>query len=106
MEVVRRTIKRARTPINVPTMKEIKKTSSRRLAFLGKPLRLRGNSTVSIPLGVVLLFPLIVLVFILVLFVRHPSSPALGILSSVGSPPEIRYVRSNGVTRVRKLTTP
>lgn len=73
-------------------MKEFKKSSSRRLAFLGRPLRLRGNSSISIPLGVVLLFPCIVLIFILVLFVRHPSSPAHGMLSPGGSPPEIRRI--------------
>lgn len=63
------------------------------LAFFQRPLRLRGNSAVSIPLGVVLIFPVLVVVLILVLFVRHPSSPGR-ILMPAGSPPSIRYVRA------------
>ncbi|KAI1122925.1 nucleotide-diphospho-sugar transferase [Nemania abortiva] len=62
-----------------------------RLAFLRRPLRLRGNSSISVPLGVVVLFPCIVLILILVLFVRHPSSPGR-ILIPAGSPPAIRKI--------------
>lgn len=62
------------------------------MAFFQRPLRLRGNSAVSIPLGVVLVFPVLVVVLILVLFVRHPSSPGR-ILMPAGSPPAIRYAR-------------
>ncbi|PNP38466.1 hypothetical protein TGAMA5MH_09547 [Trichoderma gamsii] len=62
-----------------------------RLAFFQRPLRLRGNSAVSIPLGVVLVFPVLVVVLILVLFVRHPSSPGR-ILMPAGSPPAIRKI--------------
>ncbi|TFB06407.1 O-glycoside alpha-1,2-mannosyltransferase-like protein 4 [Trichoderma ghanense] len=61
------------------------------LAFFQRPLRLRGNSAVSIPLGVVLVFPVLVVVLILVLFVRHPSSPGR-ILMPAGSPPSIRKI--------------
>lgn len=66
-----------------------KNTLASRLAFFRRPLRLRGNSTVSVPLGVVLIFPLLVVVLILVLFVRHPSSPGR-ILMPAGAPPAIR----------------
>lgn len=45
----------------------------------------------SIPLGVVLLFPCIVVMLILVLFVRHPSSPGR-ILMPAGAPPAIRKI--------------
>jgi mannosyltransferase len=62
-----------------------------RLAFFRRPLRLRGNSRISVPLGVVVLFPCIVLVLILVLFVRHPSSPGT-ILMPAGAPPAIRRI--------------
>ncbi|UKZ97047.1 uncharacterized protein TrAFT101_011817 [Trichoderma asperellum] len=62
-----------------------------RLAFFQRPLRLRGNSAVSIPLGVVLVFPVLVVVLILMLFVRHPSSPGR-ILMPAGSPPAIRKI--------------
>jgi hypothetical protein len=65
-----------------------------RLAFFRRPLRLKGNSSISIPLGVVLLFPCIVVVLILVLFVRHPKS-GVGILMPAGAPPAIRYAYSH-----------
>lgn len=60
-----------------------------RLAFFRRPLRLRGNSAVSVPLGVVILFPLIVVLVILILFVLHPSS-GVSILIPSGSPPAVR----------------
>ena len=62
-----------------------------RLAFFRRPLRLKGSSSISVPLGVVIIFPCIVVVLILVLFVRHPSSPGR-ILMPAGAPPAIRYV--------------
>lgn len=43
------------------------------------------------PLGVVLLFPITVLLLVLVLFVRHPNSPGRALLPS-GSPPAIRKI--------------
>jgi len=64
-----------------------------RLAFFRRPLRLKGNSSISIPLGVVLLFPCIVVVLILVLFVRHPKS-GVGMLIPAGTPPAIKYALS------------
>ncbi|KAB5518038.1 alpha-mannosyltransferase [Coniochaeta sp. 2T2.1] len=66
-------------------------TLSSRLAFFRRPLRLRGNSSISVPLGVVILFPVIVIILILVLFVRHPSSPGLKLMPA-GSPPTIRKI--------------
>jgi mannosyltransferase len=63
---------------------------SSRLAFFRRPLRLRGNSKFSIPLGVVLLFPCIVIILILVLVIRH-SKAGVGILIPAGTPPAIRY---------------
>uniref|UniRef100_A0A8H7NIV6 Mannosyltransferase n=1 Tax=Bionectria ochroleuca TaxID=29856 RepID=A0A8H7NIV6_BIOOC len=62
-----------------------------RLAFFRRPLRIRGNSSISVPLGVVIVFPVLVVVLILVLFVRHPSSPAR-ILVPAGAPPAIRKI--------------
>lgn len=84
-------------PPQLPTLDE-KRTSKNkglasRLAFFRRPLRLRGNSSVSVPLGVVIIFPVLVVVLILVLFVRHPSSPGR-ILVPAGAPPAIRYVRA------------
>ncbi|QUC23577.1 uncharacterized protein UV8b_07818 [Ustilaginoidea virens] len=62
-----------------------------RLAFFRRPLRLRGNSTVSVPLGVVLVFPLLVVILILVLFVQHPSSSGR-VSVPAGAPPAIRKI--------------
>jgi mannosyltransferase len=64
---------------------------SPRFAFFRRRIRLKGNSSISIPLGFVLLFPCLVIVFILLLFVRHPSSPG-GILIPAGTPPSIRKI--------------
>ena len=63
--------------------------SSSRLAFFRRRIRLKGNSKVSVPLGAVLLFPCIVIVLILVLIIRHPSSTG-GMLMPAGAPPTIR----------------
>ena len=68
-----------------------KRTVTSRLAYLRRPLRLKGNSSISVPLGVVILFPCIVVVLILLLFVRHPSS-AGRILMPAGAPPAIKFV--------------
>ncbi|ERS97400.1 mannosyltransferase [Sporothrix schenckii 1099-18] len=62
-----------------------------RLEFFRRPLRLRGNSSISVPLGVVILFPCIVVILILVLFVKHPNSPGR-ILMPAGAPPSIRKI--------------
>jgi mannosyltransferase len=87
------------SPPQLPLSDEKGKPRSRRtlashLAYLRKPLRLRGNSTISVPLGVVVLFPCIVVILILVLFVRHPNSPGR-ILMPAGAPPAIRLVASS-----------
>lgn len=66
-----------------------RRTWASRVAYFKRPLRLRGNSTISVPLGVVVLFPCIVVILILMLFVRHPSSPGR-ILLPAGAPPAIK----------------
>jgi mannosyltransferase len=98
MDLFRRAYKRVptttpRLPANDDKMKPRQKGLASRLAFFRRPLRLRGNSSISVPLGVVVLFPCIVVILILVLFVRHPSSPGR-ILMPAGAPPAIRYVTS------------
>jgi mannosyltransferase len=92
MGFIQRVLKRMPSSPNLPSIDEVKTRakSSSRLAFFRRPLRLKGNSSISIPLGVVLLFPCIVVVLILVLFVRHPKS-GVGILMPAGAPPAIRY---------------
>ena len=83
----------------LPTLKSLQSTSlkeasekiSPRLAFFRKRIRIRGNSKISVPLYLVLLFPCIVVILILFLFVRHPNSPA-GRLIPSGTPPSIRRI--------------
>ncbi|KAE9373484.1 glycosyltransferase family 15 protein [Stipitochalara longipes BDJ] len=93
MGFVQRVMKRIPSSRSLPSMDEVKEKTkvSSRLAFFRRPLRLKGNSSISIPLGVVLLFPCIVVVLILVLFVRHPKS-GVGILMPAGAPPAIRKI--------------
>ena len=62
-----------------------------KLAFFKRRIRLKGNSKISIPLGVVLLFPCIVIILILILIIVHPSSPGT-IFIPAGAPPAIRKI--------------
>ncbi|EGS17888.1 alpha-1,2-mannosyltransferase-like protein [Thermochaetoides thermophila DSM 1495] len=63
-------------------------TWTSRLAYLRRPLRLRKGSSITVPLGVVILCPLAVIIFVLVLIVRHPNSGGR-ILIPAGAPPAI-----------------
>jgi mannosyltransferase len=59
------------------------------LSFFRRRIRLKGNSSISIPLGFLLLFPSLVVVIILILVIKHPSGPGM-ILVPAGTPPSIR----------------
>lgn len=88
--------KRLPTSEKLPTLKSLQSTSLRdvsasQLAFLRQRIRLRGNSKVSIPLYLVLLFPCIVVVLILAIFVRHPVAPDGRSIPS-GTPPTVRKI--------------
>ncbi|MCJ1256127.1 alpha-1,2-mannosyltransferase (Kre5) [Lignoscripta atroalba] len=100
MGLVQNIAKRIPSSPNLPSLEKFpslgdlsrqKDRISPRLAFFRRRIRLKGNSKISIPLGAVLLFPCIVMILILVLVVRHPSSPA-GILMPAGAPPSIRRI--------------
>ncbi len=80
----------------MPTLKSLQQASLKdaavpSLTFLRKRIRIRGNSKFGVPLYLVLLFPCIVVVVLLLLFVRHPDSPA-GRLIPSGAPPSIRKI--------------
>jgi mannosyltransferase len=62
-----------------------------RAAIFRKRIRLK-NSTVSLPLGIVLLFPCLVIIVIIILFARHPDSDGMMMMPG-GTPPSIRYVQ-------------
>lgn len=54
-------------------------------------IRLKGNSSVSVPLAIVLLFPCIVIIVIVILFTRHSDSEGVMVMPT-GTPPSIRCV--------------
>lgn len=96
MDYVKSVKKRLPTAESLPTLKQLQYASLRdasvpRLSFLRKRIRLRGNSKVSVPLYMVLLFPCIVVVLSLFLLVGHPDSPAARLIPS-GTPPIIRKI--------------
>ena len=106
MGIVQNIAKRIPSSPNLPSLEKLpslgdlsrqRERITPRLAFFQRRIRLRGNSKISIPLGVVLLFPCIVIILILVLVVRHPSSPG-GILLPAGAPPSIRYEKRSNLT--------
>lgn len=99
MEAHRRSRAASTRQLQLPSLDEKdsgskRKTLASRLEFFRRPLRLRGNSTVSVPLGVVIFFPVLVVVLILLIFVRH-NNPSSAILVPAGAPPAIRYVHSH-----------
>lgn len=94
MGLVQKLVKRMPSALGTPPLDDVahqKHRSSSRLAFFRRRIRLNGNSNIAIPLGAVILFPCIVIILILVLVVRHPSSTG-GILMPAGAPPTIRFV--------------
>jgi hypothetical protein len=93
MNIVRRIVKRLPSAPALASLEDVSREKGTRLsplAFLRRRIRLRGNSSVSIPLGVVLIFPCVIIVLIVTIFARHPSSS--GVLVPAGSPPSIRFV--------------
>ncbi|EEA28336.1 O-glycoside alpha-1,2-mannosyltransferase 4 [Talaromyces marneffei ATCC 18224] len=93
MNIVRRIVKRLPSAPALASLEDVSREKGTRLsplAFLRRRIRLRGNSTVSIPLGVVLIFPCVIIILIVLIFVRHPSSS--GARVPAGSPPSIRRI--------------
>jgi hypothetical protein len=85
-------VKRIPSSPNLPSLDDLKSEKAPALpglSFFRRRIRLKGNSSISIPLGFVLLFPCIVVLLILIIVVQHPSSPGR-ILMPAGSPPSIR----------------
>jgi mannosyltransferase len=96
MDLFRRATKASKSP-ELPAGPSEKRWQAKqkgmgsRLAFFRRPLRLRGNSTLTVPLGAVIMFPVLIVILILVMLVRHPSSPGR-ILIPAGAPPAIRKI--------------
>ena len=94
MGFVQRLIKRLPSVSSAPISedwKHEKPRSQSKLSFFRRRIRLKGNSSISIPLGFLLLFPSLVVVLILILVIKHPNSTGR-ILVPAGTPPSIRYV--------------
>ncbi|KAI4197809.1 MAG: hypothetical protein LQ346_002906 [Caloplaca aetnensis] len=94
MGFVQKLVKRIPSIPSPPPLDGVSREKSRspsKLAFFRRRIRLNGNSKISVPLGAVLLFPCIVIILILVLIVRHPSSTG-GMLMPAGAPPTIRKI--------------
>ncbi|KAH8705078.1 putative alpha-1,2-mannosyltransferase [Talaromyces proteolyticus] len=94
MNIVRRIVKRLPLAPALASVEDASREKGQRplqFAFLRRRIRLRGNSSISIPLGFVLLFPCIVIILIVLLFVRHPSTSG-GMLIPAGTPPSIRRI--------------
>jgi mannosyltransferase len=96
MDLFRRAKGKSQSSLQLPSFDDEKKDAKQknlaaRLAFLRRPLRLRGNSSISIPFGIVLLFPALVLILIVVLFIKHPNS-AGNMLIPAGAPPAVRKI--------------
>nr|CEG04089.1 unnamed protein product [Fusarium clavum] len=98
MDLIRRATKVApsKPPLQLPLDEKRdskhNKAVDNRMAFFRRPLRLKGNSTISVPLGVVIFFPMLVLILIFILFVSHPSSPGRGFLIPGGAAPKMRKI--------------
>lgn len=99
MDLVNKLVKRIPSAASLPSLNDLAQSKERlspTWAFFRRRVRLKGNSSISIPLGAVLLFPCVVVVLILIVIVRHPDSPAAMLLPA-GAPPAIRFVRSRGL---------
>ncbi|KAG0633783.1 nucleotide-diphospho-sugar transferase [Tuber brumale] len=92
MGLVSHLVRRIPSKAAIPSLEDISKGRlPSRLSFLRRRIRLKGNSSISIPLGVVLLFPITVVLLIMLLFSRNPDNRT-SILIPSGSPPAIRRI--------------
>src|SRR5271156_3786106 len=92
MGFLRGFLKRMPSSPPLPTVDDLRSDKGRILpsfSFFRRRIRLKGNSSISIPLGFVLIFPCLVVLLILIIVVQHPSTPGR-ILMPAGSPPSIR----------------
>ncbi|KAF2817211.1 alpha-1,2-mannosyltransferase Kre5 [Mytilinidion resinicola] len=94
MGLVQNLVKRIPSSPSIPGLDDLQRRADKlspRLAFFRRRIRIKGNSSISIPLGIVLLFPCLVIILILILFVRHPQSPGI-MMMPAGAPPSIRKI--------------
>ncbi|KAK3683116.1 O-glycoside alpha-1,2-mannosyltransferase 4 [Vermiconidia calcicola] len=98
MDYLKSVQSRLPTSESIPTLKSLQYSSLRDasvppLAFFRKRIRMRNNSKISVPLYLVLLFPCIVVIALLFLFIaRHPDTPGARGLIPSGAPPSIRKI--------------
>lgn len=87
---VRKNVSSPSLPQSYPTFSDVSQRA-RQFSIRNLMRRRVRLKTISVPLLVVILFPLAVVILALVLFLRHPDSPGR-VLMPAGSPPSIRYV--------------
>ncbi|KAK4946701.1 O-glycoside alpha-1,2-mannosyltransferase 4 [Elasticomyces elasticus] len=91
MGFLQRIFKRLPSNPSAEDFKNEKSKSMSKLSFFRRRVKLKGNSSISIPLGFLLLFPSLVVILILIIVVKHPNSPGR-ILVPAGTPPSIRKI--------------
>lgn len=104
MGLVRNLIEQMPSSPNIPSLQDLTSEKERYapgLSFFKRRIRLKGNSKISVPLGIVLLFPLIVVILIIVLVARHNATPG-SLMMPAGAPPAIRYTSNLGTHRFRR----
>ena len=92
MGIVRDLAKRIPSSPSLPSLHDLggeKESLNPTISVFKRRIRLKGNSKVSVPLGAVLLFPLLVITLIVIIVARHNSSPG-SLMMPAGAPPAIR----------------
>lgn len=59
--------------------------------FFQRRIQLKGGSPISVPFGIVLLFPVLVVMLILLLFAKSQDADSVNTMPVAGTPPSIRY---------------
>ena len=94
MGIVQNLKKRVPSTQSLPSLADLSSSADKlapRVGFFRRRIRLNGNSTLSVPLSLVLLLPCMVIIVICVLFLRHPTHTGRRLMPA-GPPPAIRCV--------------
>lgn len=97
MGILRDVAQRLPSPKREPEKRDVHSRHGKKVSpqagFFQRRVQLKGGSSFSVPLGIVLLFPCLVVVLILLLFARSPGSDPVKTMPGAGTPPSIRFVR-------------
>lgn len=70
-----------------------RKSKFGRWGFFAKTVRIGGEGGLSMPVGLVLLFPIFIIVMIIMMFTRQPNSRGMFLMPG-GAAPAIRFVNT------------